>query len=259
MNSETNHFKRGIQAAERQIGLWSSLCSPTCMEINSEAGFDWILVDSEHAPVDVPDLMALLQAGSRGGTALVVRPAANDPVLLKRILDIGAQTVLVPYVQSVAEAEQAVASCRYAPAGFRGVSASTRAGRYGRAADYFARADDEVCVLVQVETGEAMARIAEITAVPGVDGVFIGPSDLAASMGHIGDPGHPDVQAAIRNGVQAIRAGGKAAGTLAPRRDDALRYLEWGFTFVAVGTDITLLVAGTTALQQSFRLPASVA
>lgn len=252
MDLPANAFKAALKRGELQIGLWSSLCSPIVSEIISQSGFDWILVDTEHSPNEPPDVLAQLQA-LKGGTATpIVRPAWNDAVLLKRLLDIGVQAVLVPFVQNAEEAAKAVAACRYPPAGIRGITTSGRGSHYGRVQNYLKRADGEICVLVQVETGEALARIEEIASVDGVDGVFIGPADLSASLGHIGNPNHPEVQAAIQDAVKRLTAIGKPAGILTPSEPDARRYIEWGYRFVAVGSDLGLMAKHADALAKAF-------
>ena len=253
MDLPRNAFKAVLARGELQIGLWSSLCSPIVAEIIGQSGFDWILVDTEHSPNEPPAVLAQLQALQAGTATPIVRPAWNDPVLLKRLLDIGAQAVLVPFVQNAEEAAKAVAACRYPPAGIRGITVSGRGSRYGRVPDYLKRADAEICVLVQVETGEALAQIEAIASVDGVDGVFIGPADLSASLGHIGNPGHPEVQAAIKGAVERLAAVGKPAGILTPSEADARRYIEWGYRFVAVGSDLGLLTKHADSLAKSFR------
>ena len=197
--------------------------------------------------------MAQLQALATGTASPVVRPAWNDPILLKRLLDIGAQSVLVPFVQNAEEAARAVAACRYPPAGIRGITASGRASRYGRVKSYLKEADAEICVLIQVETEQALGQLEAIAAVPGVDGIFVGPSDLSASMGQIGNPAHPSVQAAIEDAGRRLKAAGKAAGILTGNEAEARRYLDWGYGFVAVGSDIGLLAKGADALAQTFK------
>jgi 4-hydroxy-2-oxoheptanedioate aldolase len=249
MSLPHNAFKSALSQGRRQLGIWSSFCSPIVAEILGKSGFDWILFDSEHSPVEIAGLLPLLQAASSGPAACVVRPAWNDAVLIKRILDIGAQTVLLPFVQNSDEAHRAVQSCRYPPDGRRGVSGTTRACDFGRTSDYLKTAAEQICVLVQVETGEAVGQLEQIAGVPGVDGVFIGPSDLSASMGHLGNPGHADVQAAIKTAVEPIRAAGKAAGILATSVPDAKRYLEWGYQFVACNIDVRIFVQGLDALR----------
>jgi 4-hydroxy-2-oxoheptanedioate aldolase len=172
---------------------------------------------------------------------------------MKRVLDLGARTLLIPYVQNAEQAKAAVTAMRYAPHGLRGVTGGGRASRYGRMKEYFQRANDDVCLLVQVETGEALANLEEIAGVEGVDGVFIGPADLAASLGHIGNAQHPEVQAALRDGVERLKRLGKPAGILTPNEDEAKRYIEWGFRFVAVGIDLVLLLRAADGLAKRFK------
>jgi 4-hydroxy-2-oxoheptanedioate aldolase len=248
-----NNFKKAIAEGRVQIGLWSSLCSNIGAEVLADAGFDWILLDGEHSPNDVPSTMSQMQALVGGTASPIVRPAWNDAVMIKRILDIGAQTILVPYVQNAEEAKRAVAAVRYPPAGIRGVASSTRANHYGRVNNYLNLADSEICLLVQVETRPALGELEAIAKVEGVDGVFIGPSDLAASLGHIGNPAHPEVQAALEDAVKRLKAVGKAAGILTLSEEEARRYIGWGYTFVAVGSDIGLLGRGADALAKKFK------
>ncbi|PIE11271.1 MAG: 4-hydroxy-2-oxo-heptane-1,7-dioate aldolase [Rhodobacterales bacterium] len=245
---KTNPFKAALAAGRQQIGLWSSLCSPIAAEALSGSGFDWMLIDSEHAPVEVSGILPLLQAAAAGPTHPVVRVAWNDSVLIKRALDIGAQTLLVPFVQNEDEAARAVAAAKYPPTGIRGVAGSTRASGWGRVPTYITRANDEICVLVQAETPEALKNLSQIGAVDGVDGVFVGPSDLSASMGYPGNPGAPEVQEALQRAAGEIKATGKAAGILATKPEDAKRYLSWGYDFVAAGVDLSLLVAAADGL-----------
>jgi len=248
-----NAFKHDLAAGKLQIGLWSSLCSNIAAEIISDSGFDWLLLDTEHSPNEIPDLLSQLQAVELGTATPIVRPAWNDTVLIKRVLDIGAQTILVPYVQNAEEARRAVEATRYPPHGVRGVSVAARASRYGRTPGYLAKANDEICVLVQVETGQALEQLEAIAAVKGVDGVFIGPSDLAASLGHVGNPQHADVQAAIKDAVTRLKAVGMPAGMLTGNEEEARRYIEWGFLFVAVGADVGLLAKNADALCKRFK------
>jgi len=253
MEMSRNRFKQAVRERRLQIGLWSSLCSNIGAEIISDAGFDWILLDTEHSPNELPGLLSQMQAIGTHDATPVVRAAWNDAVLIKRILDIGARAVLVPYVQNAEEAKQAVASVRYPPRGLRGVSAGSRASRYGRVADYLKKADDEICLLVQVETRAALTQLEAIADVDGVDGVFIGPSDLAASFGHLGNVQAPEVQSAIRDAAARLGAVGRACGILTVNEADARRYIEWGYRFVAVGIDTNLLARTADALAQSFR------
>ncbi len=248
-----NAFKHAIAAGKLQIGLWSSLCSNIAAEIVSESGFDWILLDTEHSPNEIPDLLGQLQAMQGSATTPIIRPAWNDAVLAKRCLDIGAQTLLFPYVQNAEEARRAVASTRYPPQGIRGVSVAARASRYGRTPGYLTKANAEICVLVQVETRSALGEIEAIAEIEGVDGVFIGPSDLAASLGHLGNPQHADVQRAIEDAGKRLKKVGKPAGILTSNEEEARRYIGWGYLFVAVGADVGLLRASADALAKKFK------
>jgi 4-hydroxy-2-oxoheptanedioate aldolase len=222
-------------------------------EILSDSGFDWILIDTEHAPNETHMVADQLRAASLGTASAVVRPAWNDVVLVKRLLDIGVQTLLVPYVQSPEEAARAVAATRYPPSGIRGVAALHRANRYGRIPDYFDRADHEMCVLVQLETQAAIGALETIAAVEGVDGLFIGPSDLAASLGHLGNNAHPDVGQTIEKACRRAQAVRKPVGILAPIEADARVYLDMGFSFVAVGSDVLALRKACDALVKLFK------
>jgi 4-hydroxy-2-oxoheptanedioate aldolase len=253
LDIQTNEFKRSLARGGLQVGLWSTLCSNIGAEVIAHSGFDWILLDTEHSPNELPGLVQQLQAMGRGTATPIVRAAWNDPVLIKRILDIGAQSVLLPYVQTAEEAQRAVQSVRYPPRGLRGVSAGSRSSLYGRVKDYLQRADDEICLLVQVETRAALEQLEAIATVEGVDGVFIGPADLAASLGHLGDPQHPEVQTALRDAATRLGRVGKAAGILSVVEADARRYIEWGYRFVAVGVDTSLLVKSADALAKAFK------
>ena len=248
-----NAFKAGLKAKKLQIGLWQSLCSNIASEITSDSGFDWVVLDTEHSPNEIPDLLSQLQAMELGTATPIIRPAWNDAVLAKRCLDIGAQTLLFPYVQNVAEAKAAVASTRYPPHGIRGVSVAARASRYGRVPGYLGKANDEICVLVQVETRQSLDQIEAIAKVEGVDGVFIGPSDLAASLGHLGNPQHAEVQAAMKNAVERLTAVGMPAGILTGNEEEARRYIDWGYLFVAVGSDVGLLAKAADTLAKKFK------
>lgn len=253
MELPRNAFKQALAAGQMQIGLWSSLCSHIGAEIIADCGFDWILLDTEHSPSDVPILVTQFQGMMRGTATPIVRPAWNDTVLIKRILDAGATSLLIPFVQNADEARRAVAATRYPPDGIRGVSGSNRAARYGRIKNYLHAANKEICVLVQVETASALEKLEDIASVDGVDGVFIGPADLAASMGQTGDQLHPTVQKAIEDAGRRLKKVGKAAGILTPVEADAKRYIQWGYTFVAVGSDVGLLTKHGDALAKTFK------
>ena len=247
-----NGFRADLRAGKRLIGCWCSLANPITTEVLGVAGFDWILLDGEHSPNDpitfIPQLMALKDSPS----APVVRPSWNNPVELKRLLDAGFYNFLIPFVESADEARRAVAATRYPPQGFRGVSVSQRSNRFGTVADYFEGVNDQICVMVQIESAKGVAAAAEIAAVDGVDGLFIGPSDLAAGLGHLGNASHPDVQAAMAQVFSAAKAAGKPIGTLAPVEADARRYMNMGATFVAVGSDLGVFRSGTQALRDRF-------
>lgn len=257
-----NRFKRALVAGQPQIGVWSTLPDPYVSEIIAGAGYDWILLDTEHTPTDVPRMLQQLQAVTAAQTAVgvhrpsaIVRPAWNDAVLIKRYLDIGAQNLLLPFVQNAEQASGAVSAMRYGPEGVRGMGGSTRASAFGRIADYPARASQELSLLVQVETAEAMDSLEAITNVEGVDGVFIGPADLAASLGHPGNPGHPAVRQAIDNAIARILACGKAPGILMTDAERAQDCLDKGALFVAVAVDLVILARGAEAIASRFKRP----
>ena len=253
MDHPRNAFKHAIAKGQLQIGLWCSLCSNITAEIVAHSGYDWLLLDTEHSPNEVPDVLSQLQAVQSGTASAIVRPAWNDMVLIKRYLDIGAQTLLLPFVQTPEEARAAVAATRYPPGGIRGITGSGRASRYGRVKDYLKNASNEICVLVQVETKSALDQIEKIASVEGIDGVFIGPNDLSASFGHLGNWGHADVQAALKDAVVRLKKIGKPAGILTPNEEEAKRFIEWGYTFVAVGSDLGLLAKNADALAKKFK------
>jgi 4-hydroxy-2-oxoheptanedioate aldolase len=253
MDLPQNPFKRALKAGERQIGLWSTLSSSYTVEAVAGAGFDWLLLDSEHSPVDIENLLTQLQAAAPYASHPIVRIPWNDMVTVKRVLDVGAQTLLVPYVQNVEEARNAVAHTRYPPAGVRGVAGTTRATRFGRVKDYAKRAHEEICVLVQVETQSALKNIEAICEVEGIDGVFIGPADLHASMGYAGETANAKVKPLIDDAIRRIRKAGKAPGILTPNEADARHWLECGALFVAVGSDAGILARGADALAAKFK------
>ncbi|MEM8869277.1 MAG: aldolase/citrate lyase family protein [Pseudomonadota bacterium] len=243
-----NTFKRGLEAGIPQIGLWISLCSGFAADAVADIGYDWLLMDMEHAPNEVQVVLQQFQAAQPYGSTALVRPMWNDPVVVKRLLDLGAPGVLFPMVQTVAEAESAVAACRYPPKGTRGVSISQRGNRFGRDQDYFAQVEHQTCVLVQAETLEALDRVEEIAAVDGVDGVFFGPADIAASMGKMGQIKDPELWDRIFAAARKVQAIGKPVGTLVGGAEQAKQVLDEGFLFVAVGSDLRLLVRGAERL-----------
>ncbi|MGP3197467.1 4-hydroxy-2-oxoheptanedioate aldolase [Serratia marcescens] len=250
----TNHFKRALQEKRPQIGLWLGLCSSYSAELLAGAGFDWLLIDGEHAPNNVQTVLGQLQAVAPYPSRPVVRPPWNDAVIIKQLLDVGAQTLLIPMIQNAEQARDAVRATRYPPHGVRGVgSALARASRWNRVPDYLQQADEQMCVLVQIETREAVKNLDAILQVEGVDGVFIGPADLSADMGFAGNPQHPEVQRTIGDAIARIRAAGKAPGILMANKALAQRYLEAGALFVAVGVDTTLLARAAEALADEFK------
>jgi 4-hydroxy-2-oxoheptanedioate aldolase len=253
MELSRNAFKHALAGGKPQIGLWSSLSSNYSVEVIAGAGFDWILLDMEHSPNDLESLLAQLQAAAPYPTHAVVRVPWNDMVAMKRILDVGAQSLLVPYVSTAEEARAAVAHTRYPPKGVRGVAGTTRATRFGRIKDYARRAHEEICLLVQVETQGALDNIEAICAVEGVDGVFVGPADLHASMGYVGEIANPKVKPIIDDAIRRIRKAGKAPGILTPSEEDARRWLDCGALFVAVGADVGILARGAEALAAKFK------
>jgi len=255
MDLPVNTFKHAIAAGRPQIGLWSTLSSNITVELVAGAGFDWILLDMEHSPNDLESLVTQLQAAEPYPTQAVVRVPWNDLVMLKRVLDVGAQTVLVPMIDTADDARAAVAAMRYPPKGVRGVGGTTRATRYGRIKGYPQQVERELCILLQVETERALANIEAIAAVDGVDGIFVGPADLHASFGFVGDKHHPEVWPKIEDAIRRIRAAGKAPGFLTPNEADSRRILEIGGLFVAVGSDAGLLVSAADALSARFRTP----
>ncbi|MFF7110025.1 4-hydroxy-2-oxoheptanedioate aldolase [Pseudomonas sichuanensis] len=254
MDMPINTFKQRLRSGQAQIGLWLGLADPYCAELAANAGFDWLLLDGEHAPNDLRSLLGQLQAVAPYPGQPVVRPVVGDTALIKQLLDIGAQTLLVPMVESAEQARQLVRAVRYPPYGVRGVgSALARASRWNSIPGYLDLADEQVCLLVQIENREGLANLDQICAVDGVDGVFIGPADLSAAMGHRGNPGHPEVQAAIEDAIVRIGRAGKAAGILSADEVLARRYIELGAAFVAVGVDTTVLMRGLQRLAGAFK------
>ncbi|MBV8032916.1 MAG: HpcH/HpaI aldolase/citrate lyase family protein [Betaproteobacteria bacterium] len=253
MELPANSFKRALKAARPQIGLWSTLSSNYSVEVIAGAGYDWILLDTEHSPNELENLLTQLQATAPYPTHAVVRVPWNDMVTIKRVLDIGAQSILIPYVSTAEEAKAAVSYTRYPPHGVRGVAGSTRATRFGRIKDYARRAHEEICVLVQIENQQGLDNLESIAAVEGIDGVFIGPADLHASLGYMGEIANPKVMPLIDEAIRRIRKCGKAPGILTPAEEHAKRQFGVGALFVAVGNDIGILARGAEALLERFR------
>jgi 2-dehydro-3-deoxyglucarate aldolase len=247
-----NSFRRRLLAGETLIGCWCSLANPTTTEILGVAGFDWLLLDGEHSPNDIATFIPQLMALKDSSSAPIARPASNNAVEIKRLLDAGFYNFLVPMVESADEARRAVEATRYPPQGIRGVSTSQRSNRFGTVVDYFKGINEQICVLVQIESRKGLEAAAQIAAVDGIDGVFVGPADLSAAYGHLGQPDHPESQAAIANVFKAVHSVGKAIGILAPIEADARRYLEMGARFVAVGSDLGVFRGGTQNLRDRF-------
>lgn len=253
MNIPINQFKKALMDRRPQIGLWITLANQYSAEIVAGAGFDWLMFDTEHTPSDVRTVLGQLQAVAPYPVSSIVRPSWKDPVQQKQLLDIGAQTLLIPYVESADDAAAAVAGMRYPPHGIRGVGGTMRASQFGRIKDYAHECDKELCLLVQVETQKGLDNLEAIANTDGVDGVFIGPSDLSASLGHLGNAGHPQVQDAIEEAIRRILATGKAPGILTVNEAQAKRYLALGCLFAAVGLDMALLARSAEALAERFK------
>lgn len=247
MKIKPNTFKAALRNKEKQIGCWVSLASPYAAEIVASAGFDWLVVDMEHTPGTESQVLGQLQAIAPHGTCLV-RPPWNDFVTVKRLLDMGAPGLLFPMVQTVEEAEAAVASTRYPPNGIRGFGGTSRATQFGRIKDYADTVEDETTIILQLETKEAMEIGVEIGTVDGVDGVFFGPADIAASLGYLGQPLHPAVWEAIMPVAKKLMDAGVPVGTLVMDLNLAKQLLDDGFTFVACGMDIGVLARGVDAI-----------
>lgn len=252
MDLPINRFKHALAARQSQIGLWCSLANHYSVEVVAGAGFDWLLLDMEHSPNDLESLVMQLQAVAGYPTTPVVRVPWNDTVMIKRVLDIGAQTLLIPYVQDPDEARAAVAAMRYPPTGLRGVAGMTRATRFGRVRDYANRAAEELCLLVQVETRDALAHLENIAAIEGIDGIFIGPADLHASMGHAGEIANERVLPVIEDALRRIGKCGKAPGILVGDEGLARRWVAAGSLFTAVGVDTAILARGADRLRAQF-------
>lgn len=253
MELRKNSFKAALREGRQQIGLWCTLPGGSMAELIAGCGFDWMLIDTEHSAIDLPMVQTMLQAAAPYPVQAAARPGSLDVVEIKRLLDVGAQTIIVPYVQSVDEAERAVAAVRYPPQGIRGVAGVTRASGFGAIEGYAGRAAEETCLIVQVETANALEQVEAIAAVEGVDGVFIGPADLAASMGYLGQGGHPEVRKAVLSGVRRIRAAGKPAGVLALDPGFLADLIEAGTIFTAVGLDAALLRGAARGLVEKWK------
>lgn len=253
MKNPTNRFKAALRAGQHQLGIWNTIGGNVVPEVLAGAGFDWVLIDCEHSAVETVEVMPALQAiAGYPETSAIVRPAANDPVLFKRLLDMGAQTLLVPYIETAEQAADAVAAMRYGPRGIRGMAGVTRATRYGRVEDYFTQVEENLCLIVQVETAAGLEHLDAIAQTDGVDAVFIGPADLSASMGLPGQTGHPDVVAAIVAAFERLRALGVPSGILTLDPEEAKRFIDFGSGFTGIGVDLAILTQGVARLRGGF-------
>ena len=242
MEMPVNQFKRALRERRTVHGTWLMSAAPSTAEALGCAGLDFLVVDMEHVPVDTPQLIDLLRAVAGTPASAITRLPWSDAVMVKRALDAGAQSIMFPYVQDADEARRAVAATRYPPEGMRGVAAMHRASRYGNVPNYLRRAADELCVIVQIETLAALAELPAIAAVPGVDSIFVGPGDLSASMGHLGDIGNAEVQGKLREAAQLCRTLGMPCGIVGPNPDMVGRFLDYGYSWVAVGSDLSFMV-----------------
>lgn len=241
MDLPRNAFKAALREGRVQIGMWSSFADPSVAELLAGCGYDWMMFDTEHSPFGAPEVVSLLRAVAPYPVTAVVRPGWNNPVEIKKLLDAGAQTLLIPYVQNADEARAAVSAVTYPPKGIRGVAGITRATRYGTVANYAERANEEICLLLQVETREALDNLDEIVSVEGVDGIFFGPADLAASLGHPGKPSHPEVMEAILDGIRRLSARAIPAGILSLDQAFLQEAKAAGAVFIAIDVDSGLL------------------
>jgi 2-dehydro-3-deoxyglucarate aldolase/4-hydroxy-2-oxoheptanedioate aldolase len=242
MDLPVNRFKQALRGGSVPVGTWLMSAAPAPAEALGSAGLDFLVVDTEHVPLDLADTVAILRAIAGTPAAAITRVAWNDQVLVKRLLDAGAQSIMFPFVQSAEEARRAVSYTRYPPDGVRGVAAMHRASRYGTVPDYLKRANAEVCVVVQLETPAALDALPDIVAVDGVDSIFVGPADLSAAMGHLGDIAHPGVQAQLERAARECRRLGKPCGIVGPNPDMVRRFLGYGYSWVAVGSDMSMLL-----------------
>ncbi|WP_375590371.1 HpcH/HpaI aldolase/citrate lyase family protein [Hoeflea alexandrii] len=254
MPAPVNTLKHRLQAGETLIGCWLGMAEPYLAEISATAGFDWLLIDGEHAPNDIRSMAAQLAVLDASGASTVIRLPDDDPARIKQALDIGAQTLLIPMVESAGQAERIYRATRYPPLGFRGVgSALARASKFTAIPDYLTTADDQICVLAQVESRAGLQALNGILAIDGIDGVFIGPSDLAADMGHIGRPAEPAVKEAVLDALKRIRAAGRIAGVLSMDPAYITDCRDAGANFLGVGIDVTLFAGAMRAHASKFK------
>lgn len=253
MKLAENTFLKAIRAGQQQVGLWISLSHAYAAEAVAPAGYDWALLDMEHSPNEMTSLLGQLQAFAASETTAIVRPDWNDTVKVKRLLDLGVPGLLFPMVQSVEEAQAAVAACRYPPRGVRGVAGTTRANKFGRISDYYTEVENQTAILIQLETVQAVENAVEFVDVEGVDGIFFGPADIGADMGLLGNPMDPEIWAFIRPAARKLMERGMPVGTLVSSPDFAAELLNDGFSFVACGSDAGLLARGADNLLTNVR------
>ena len=254
MQNPKNIFKSRLTQAGCQIGVWNAIGGNTVPEALASIGYDWICIDTEHAAVETVEVLPALQSiAAYPNTSAIVRPAANDPVLFKRILDMGAQSLLVPYIETAKEARVAIDAMRYGPTGIRGTAGMTRATRYGRIGDYFKLAEKELCLVVQIETVKGISNLEEIAKTDGVDAIFFGPADLSASMGLPGEMDHPEVLATIESAVEKLKEMDVPFGTMALSHTGAERFIELGAAFVAVAVDSVSMVGALMQIRNHFK------
>ncbi|CRM12516.1 4-hydroxy-2-oxo-heptane-1,7-dioate aldolase [Pseudomonas sp. 24 E 1] len=254
MHMPRNGFKAALAKDATQYGIWAGFATGYAAEIVASLGYDWMLIDGEHAPNTVPSVLNQLQTVAPYTTAPVVRAVNGDASLIKQLLDVGARTLMIPMVETAEQAQALVRSMRYPPHGIRGVGGGlTRATRWDGVDNYLDTAHEQLCLIVQVESRLGVENVAAIAAVEGVDAVFIGPADLSIGLGHAGNPGHPEVQERIKHAIDATLAAGKVSGILAPNEDDARRYQAWGCRFIAVAIDISLLRQSALATLARYR------
>ena len=242
MDLPVNRFKQALRGATPPVGTWLMSAAPAAAEALGCAGLDFLVVDTEHVPLDTAHTIEILRAIAGTPASAVTRVPWNDMVMVKRLLDAGAQSIMFPFVQNADEARRAVSYTRYPPHGVRGVAAMHRASRYATVPDYLRRANDEICVVVQLETPAAIEQLPAIAAVEGVDSLFVGPGDLSAAMGRLGDIAHADVQAALAHAARECRRLGKPCGIVGPNPEMVRRFLDYGYSWVAVGSDMSLML-----------------